>query len=214
MKLKFVNKAQILRSKFSIKGSSTLYTRNLNLSKLSNKNILCLRKPNGFSSIFSYGNLNQLFKIGGTRSFHKSSVFQNPNFFKNLFSSKDSASDTDTENAGSLLWLRFLNLFSTRLAERYAYNKVNNIRVNQWRNNVARAQNENNESNPNINTNSDINNNNSNNINVNNNNNISNSNYNNNNENNNNNNNNNNDNVNPHNNSSSCFHDDGGDIGE
>ena len=210
MKFKIANKTQIRKSKFFNRGYSTLYTRNLKLSKLNNKTKISLLNPYGFNSTNSSYYLNELFVVSGTRFFHKSSVVKIPNFVKNLFANKDSVSVSDSENAGSLLWLRFLNLFSSRIAERYAYNRVNSVRVNRWRNNVAKAQEENNQSNPNVNTNYDNNNNNniinSNNTNINN---------------NNNNNNNNNDNISnnnnnniSNNNSSSDFDDGGGDLGD
>lgn len=210
-------------SRFSTKTSSTLFTQKPNLNKFNGISNLTNLNYYGFCSMLPCFSINGMFVINGTRAFHNSAVllFKKPNFIKNLFSKNNGPSisaststtsstsdiDSETEFKPINLWIAVVGLFSDKLADRMAYNRINKKRVNEWRNDVAEAQ-ENNQSNSNNNSNSNINNVNNNNIISTDTNNIKSHN------NNSNNNNNNNNNVNFHNDYSSDSNDSGGDLGD
>nr|YP_010470493.1 hypothetical protein N4M07_mgp071 [Inonotus hispidus]UVF37981.1 hypothetical protein [Inonotus hispidus] len=215
-------------SRLSTKTSSTLFTQKPYLNKINRKSKLTNLNYYGFCSMLPCFSINGIFVINGIRAFHNSAIlnFKTPNFIKNLFSKNNGPSisaptststtsstsdrDSETEFKSINLWINFVGLFSDKLADRMAYNRINKKRVSEWRSNVAEAQ-ENNQSNSNNNSNSNINNINNNNSNIisTNTNNVNNLNNNSNNSNNNNNNN-----VNSHNDYSSDSDDSGGDFGE
>nr|YP_009693742.1 hypothetical protein [Inonotus obliquus]BBN21268.1 hypothetical protein [Inonotus obliquus] len=223
-KIKFI-------SKFSTKTASTLFTQKPHFKQIARKNKLTNKKSYGFCLMLSFMANKEMFVINGTRAFHSSAVvnFKTPNFIKNILSRNDSpsisastaSSTSDSENGSKAInfWVSFVGLFSNNLADKIAYNRINKRRVNEWRNDVAEAQEENNQSSSNNNSNSNNNNNNNNNVNYNNSNIISNNTNNNNNiDNINNNNNYNINNTNSHIDSSSDYNDSdsdsGGDFGE
>ena len=212
-------------SKLSTKTSSTLFTQKPDLNFIDKKSKLTNISCYGFGLKFSCFTYNEIISINSIRAFHSSATvkIKTPNFIKNILSRNNNPSisastnspTSDSENGSKAvnLWVSFVSLFSDDWASKIAYNRINKKTVNDWRYDVAEAEQSNNQ--PNSNENPKLNNNNNNNIVNNNNSNIINNNTdNNNNLNNINNNNYNNNNNNSNNNYTSDSSDNGGDIGD